>query len=89
MSDYAAMDALYDELLNTEDEALRAARLSTGPAGMPAIEVSAQHGKLLSLYAQLTGARRALSGAPGARAEIEALAVDDGKRQRSGHDYLH
>lgn len=60
MSDYAAMDALYDELLNTEDEALRAARLSTGPAGMPAIEVSAQHGKLLSLYAQLTGARRAL-----------------------------
>ena len=60
MSDYAAMDALYDELLNTEDEALRAARLSTGPAGMPAIEVSAQHGKLLSLYARLTGARRAL-----------------------------
>ena len=60
MSDYAAMDALYDELLNTEDEALRAARLSTGPAGLPAIEVSAQHGKLLSLYARLTGARRAL-----------------------------
>ena len=60
MSDYAAMDALYDELLGTEDEALRAARLSTGPAGMPAIEVSAQHGKLLSLYARLTGARRAL-----------------------------
>ncbi len=60
MSDYAAMDALYDELLNTEDEALRAARLSTGPAGMPAIEVSAQHGMLLSLYARLTGARRAL-----------------------------
>lgn len=60
MSDYAAMDALYDELLNTEDESLRAARLSTGPAGMPAIEVSAQHGKLLSLYARLTGARRAL-----------------------------
>ncbi|MGU3653811.1 O-methyltransferase [Mycolicibacterium sp. A43C] len=60
MSDYAAVDALYDELLNTEDEALRAARLSTGPAGMPAIEVSAQHGKLLSLYARLTGARRAL-----------------------------
>ena len=60
MSDYAAMDALYDELLNTEDEALRAARLSTGPAGMPAIEVSAQHGKLLSLYARLAGARRAL-----------------------------
>ncbi len=60
MSDHAAMDALYDELLGTEDEALRAARLSTGPAGMPAIEVSAQHGKLLSLYARLTGARRAL-----------------------------
>ncbi|AHC23342.1 MULTISPECIES: O-methyltransferase [Mycobacteriaceae] len=60
MSDYAAVDALYDELLNTEDDALRAARLSTGPARMPAIEVSAQHGKLLSLYARLTGARRAL-----------------------------
>jgi hypothetical protein len=56
MTEPAELDALFDELLHTEDEALRAARLSTGPAGMPAIEVSAQHGRLLTLYARLAGA---------------------------------
>ncbi|MGW0162988.1 O-methyltransferase [Mycobacterium sp. NPDC003323] len=60
MTEPAAVDAMLDELLHTEDEALRAARESTGPAGMPAIEVSAQHGRLLSLYARITGARRVL-----------------------------
>lgn len=60
MTEPAAVDRLFDELLDTEDEALRAARESTGPAGMPAIEVSAQHGHLLSLFATLTGARRVL-----------------------------
>lgn len=60
MTEPAAVDRLFDELLGTEDEALRAARESTGPAGMPAIEVSAQHGHLLSLFATLTGARRVL-----------------------------
>ncbi|MGK2870205.1 MAG: O-methyltransferase, partial [Mycobacterium sp.] len=60
MTEPAAVDRLFDELLGTEDEALRAARVSTGAAGMPAIEVSAQHGHLLSLFATLTGAKRVL-----------------------------
>lgn len=60
MTEPAAVDKLFDELLHTEDDALRAARASTGPAGMPAIEVSAQHGHLLTLYAKLTKARRVL-----------------------------
>ncbi len=60
MTEPAAVDALFDDLLGTEDEALRAARASTGPAGMPAIEVSPQHGRLLTLYARLAGARRVL-----------------------------
>ena len=60
MTEPAAVDALFDDLLGTEDEALRAARASTGPAGMPAIEVSPQHGRLLTLYARLAGVRRVL-----------------------------
>lgn len=60
MTEPAAVDALFDELLHTEDEALRLARESTGPAGMPAIEVSAQHGRLLNLYTRMVGARRVL-----------------------------
>lgn len=51
---------MFNRVLHTEDDALRAARESTGPAGMPPIEVSAQHGKLLSLLATISGARRVL-----------------------------
>lgn len=60
MTEPAAVDRLFDELLHTEDEALRAARASTEPAGMPAIEVSAQYGRLLSLFTKITNARRVL-----------------------------
>ncbi|MGU3498194.1 O-methyltransferase [Mycobacterium sp. C31M] len=60
MTEPAAVDTLFDELLHTEDEALRLARESTRPAGMPAIEVSAQHGRLLNLYTRIIGARRVL-----------------------------
>lgn len=60
MTDPAAVDRLFDDLLHTEDEVLRLARESTGPAGMPAIEVSAQHGRLLTFWARITGARRVL-----------------------------
>ncbi|MGB5111169.1 MAG: O-methyltransferase [Mycobacterium sp.] len=60
MTEPAAVDRLFDELLDTEDEALRVARASTEPAGMPAIEVSAQHGHLLCLFAKMTGAKRVL-----------------------------
>ncbi|MGE2715907.1 O-methyltransferase [Mycolicibacterium litorale] len=55
-----AVDQLFDRLLHTEDEALIAARESAAAAGMPQIEVSAQHGRLLSLLATMVGARRVL-----------------------------
>lgn len=60
MTEPEDVDRLFGELLHTEDDALRAARASTEAAGMPAIEVSAQHGHLLTLFAKMTGARRVL-----------------------------
>ncbi|MDX1872248.1 O-methyltransferase [Mycolicibacterium sp. 120266] len=60
MADPVAVDALFGELLVTEDDALRAARESTVAESMPAIEVSAQHGRLLQLLAGIRGARRIL-----------------------------
>lgn len=60
MAEPSDVDVLFNQLLQTEDEALAAARESTQAAGMPAIEVSAQHGKLLSLLATMSGARRVL-----------------------------
>ncbi|MCW2516564.1 MAG: putative O-methyltransferase [Mycobacterium sp.] len=51
---------MFTRLLNTEDEALTAARRAGEAAGMPAIEVSAQHAKLLSLLATMTHASRVL-----------------------------
>ncbi|OKH85006.1 methyltransferase [Mycobacterium sp. ST-F2] len=58
--DPQAVDQMFNEVLRTEDEALAAARQSAVTAGMPAIEVSAQHGKLLSLLVAATGATRVL-----------------------------
>lgn len=55
-----AVDHLFDRLLHTEDDALIAARESAAAAGMPQIEVSAQHGRLLLLLASVTHARRVL-----------------------------
>ncbi len=60
MTEAADVDAMFNEVLRTEDEALIAARRSAHDADMPAIEVSAQHGKLLSLLARISGARRVL-----------------------------
>lgn len=60
MTEPADVDAMFTQLLHTEDDALVAARESATTAGMPAIEVSAQHGKLLSLLARVSGARRVL-----------------------------
>ncbi|MFS0898316.1 O-methyltransferase [Mycolicibacterium litorale] len=54
------VDQLFDRLLHTEDEALVAARESAAAAGMPQIEVSPQHGRLLRLLATMVGARRVL-----------------------------
>lgn len=55
-----ALDDLFTRLLHTEDDALRAARESADAAGMPAIEVSAQHGKLLNLLTTISGAKSVL-----------------------------
>jgi predicted O-methyltransferase YrrM len=49
--DPKALDGMLNRVLHTEDDALKAARDSADAAGMPPIEVSAQHGRLLSLLA--------------------------------------
>ena len=58
--DPKSLDEVFDRVLDTEDDALRAARESAAAADMPAIEVSAQHGRLLSLLARMTHAKRVL-----------------------------
>lgn len=58
--DWVSLDRLFTRVLHTEDDALRAAREAADAAGMPAIEVSAQHAKLLSLLVKMSGARRVL-----------------------------
>ena len=58
--DPKSLDQMFNTVLRTEDDALRAAREAGVAAGMPAIEVSAQHGKLLALLAKVTHARRVL-----------------------------
>ena len=58
--DPKALDQLFNRVLRTEDEALEAAREAADAAGMPAIEVSAQHGKLLYLLATVARATRVL-----------------------------
>jgi predicted O-methyltransferase YrrM len=58
--DPRALDAMYGQLLHTEDAVLAATRESAVAAGMPAIEVSAQHAKLLTLLATVSRATRVL-----------------------------
>jgi predicted O-methyltransferase YrrM len=58
--DPKALDELFNRVLRTEDDALTAAREAGTAAGMPAIEVSAQHGKLLYLLATAMHATRVL-----------------------------
>ncbi|WP_353371194.1 O-methyltransferase [Mycobacterium sp.] len=58
--DPMALDELFNHVLRTEDDALTAAREAGVAAGMPAIEVSAQHGKLLFLLARAIRATRVL-----------------------------
>jgi predicted O-methyltransferase YrrM len=58
--DPKALDELFNRVLHTEDDALRAARESAAAADMPAIEVSAQHGRLLQLIARMSNAERVL-----------------------------
>jgi predicted O-methyltransferase YrrM len=54
------LDELFNRVLRTEDDALIAARESGAAAGMPAIEVSAQHGQLLFVLASAIRANRVL-----------------------------
>ncbi|CAA0124735.1 Putative O-methyltransferase [Mycolicibacterium vanbaalenii] len=58
--DWVLLDELFTRVLHTEDDAMRAARDSAEAEGMPPIEVSAQHAKLLSLLVSIAGARRVL-----------------------------
>lgn len=58
--DWVSLDELFTSVLHSEDDALREARAAGQAAGMPAIEVSAQHAKLLSLLVAISGARRVL-----------------------------
>jgi predicted O-methyltransferase YrrM len=58
--DPKALDEMFNRALRSEDDALIAAREAGAAAGMPAIEVSAQHGKLLFLLATATRATRVL-----------------------------
>jgi predicted O-methyltransferase YrrM len=55
-----ALDEMFNRALRTEDAALTAAREAGAAAGMPQIEVSAQHGKLLFLLATAMRATRVL-----------------------------
>ena len=58
--DPKSLDELFNRVLRTEDEPLTAAREAGAAAGMPAIEVSAQLGKLLFLLATAIRATRVL-----------------------------
>jgi predicted O-methyltransferase YrrM len=60
VTDPKALDELFTRVLHTEDDALRTTRESAAAEGMPAIEVSAQHGRLLQLLARMSGAKRVL-----------------------------
>lgn len=60
MAEPADLDAMFTDLLHTEDAPQRAAREAADAAGMPPIEVSAQHAKLLQLLVTATGATTAL-----------------------------
>ena len=55
-----ALDELFNRVLQTEDDALTSAREAGTAAGMPAIEVSAQHGKLLFILTTAMRATRVL-----------------------------
>ena len=58
--DWVSLDELFTAVLHSEDDVLRKVKAAGEAAGMPAIEVSAQHAKLLSLLAKISGARRVL-----------------------------
>ncbi|MCH9668471.1 MAG: O-methyltransferase [Actinomycetia bacterium] len=97
--DWVALDELFNDVLRTEDDALRAARESGVAAGMPPIEVSAQHARLLSLLVTMAGARRvleigtlagystiALARAVGPAGAVVSLECDPGHAEVARHN---
>src|SRR5690242_16212909 len=57
---WSAVDGYINQMLVKADIALEAALVDSEAAGLPAINVSANQGKLLMLLAQMVGARRIL-----------------------------
>ncbi|MEU3842807.1 O-methyltransferase [Streptomyces sp. NPDC028635] len=57
---WTAVDAYFNDLLVEEDAALRAAVSDADAAGLPAIHVAPNQGKLLNLLARMRGARTVL-----------------------------
>jgi predicted O-methyltransferase YrrM len=57
---FSAVDRFVGETIVSEDEALRAAVAAAEEAGLPAIQVSPPHGKLLQLLVRLVSAERIL-----------------------------
>ena len=57
---WTSVDRYITSLLVPSDPALDAALASSTAAGLPAINVAPNQGKLLSLYARMIGARRIL-----------------------------
>ena len=59
-ANYAAVDEYFANLLTPEDDHLKAALVDNADSGLPAHDVSATQGKMLALYARMSGARRIL-----------------------------
>jgi predicted O-methyltransferase YrrM len=57
---WSAVDAYFTRTIVGQDEALQAALAANAAAGLPQIDVSPPHGKLIYLLARAAGARRAL-----------------------------
>ena len=57
---WAAVDRYITEMLVAPDAALDAALATSAAAGLPAINVSPNQGKLLQIFARLVGARTIL-----------------------------
>lgn len=57
---WSAVDAYFNELLLTPDESLEGALKASAAAGLPAISVAPNQGKMLHLLARICGAREIL-----------------------------
>ena len=57
---WSAVDAYFTRTIVRQDGALEAALAANAAAGLPQIDVSPPHGKLLHLLARMAGARKAL-----------------------------